>query len=54
MLDPSSSLYAGGLPGTTAPAKLVTGENPNTPVDSWTFVNTSGVQVIDISSEAIG
>ncbi len=54
MLDPSSSLYAGGLPGTTAPAKLATGENPDTPVDSWTFLNTSGVQVIDISLEATG
>jgi transglutaminase-like putative cysteine protease len=54
MLDPSSSLYAGGLPGTTAPAKLATAENPDTLVDSWTFMNTSGVQVIDISSEATG
>lgn len=54
MLDPSSSLYAGGLPGTTAPAKIVTEENPDAPMDSWTFVNTSSVQVIDISSEATG
>lgn len=49
MLDPSSSLYAGGLPGTTAPAKVVTVENPDAPLDSWTFVNTSRVQVVDIS-----
>ena len=36
MLDPTSSLYAGGLPGQTAQAKIkITGENKT--YRSWTF-----------------
>jgi transglutaminase-like putative cysteine protease len=47
MLDPTSSLYAGGLPGTTAQVKIQpTGENETQ--KTWTFVNTSKVKVIDI------
>ncbi|MHC1757582.1 MAG: transglutaminase family protein [Methanosarcina sp.] len=52
MLDPTSSLYAGGLPGKTAQAKVqAVGENET--YRSWTFVNTSTVKVIDISTRAI-
>ncbi|KKH48213.1 transglutaminase family protein [Methanosarcina sp. 1.H.A.2.2] len=52
MLDPTSSLYAGGLPGKTAQAKVqAIGENET--YRSWTFVNTSEVKVIDISTRAI-
>ncbi|MDD3245530.1 MAG: transglutaminase family protein [Methanosarcina sp.] len=48
MLDPTSSLYAGGLPGKTAQAKVqAVGENET--YRSWTFLNTSTVKVIDIS-----
>lgn len=48
MLDPTSSLYAGGLPGKTAQAKVqAVGENETH--RSWTFLNTSTVKVIDIS-----
>ena len=52
MLDPTSSLYAGGLPGKTAQVKVqVVGENET--YRSWTFLNTSTVKVIDISTKAI-
>jgi len=48
MLDPTSSLYAGGLPGKTAQTKVqAVGENET--YRSWTFINTSTVKVIDIS-----
>lgn len=48
MLDPTSSLYAGGLPGKTAQAKIqAAGENKT--YKSWTFVNTREVRAIDIS-----
>ncbi|TFH04290.1 MAG: transglutaminase family protein, partial [Methanosarcina sp.] len=48
MLDPTSSLYAGGLPGKTAQAKVeAVGENET--YRSWTFLNTSEIKVIDIS-----
>jgi len=48
MLDPTSSLYAGGLPGKTAQAKVqAVGENET--YRSWTFLNTNTVKVIDIS-----
>jgi len=47
MLDPTASLYAGGLPGTTAQVKIrTTGKNETQRI--WTFVNTNGVKVIDI------
>jgi transglutaminase-like putative cysteine protease len=49
MLDPTSSLYAGGLPGKTAPAKI-NGLEENETGRTWTFVNTSEVKVIDISA----
>ncbi|MCQ1536339.1 transglutaminase family protein [Methanosarcina sp. KYL-1] len=51
MLDPTSSFYAGGLPGTTAPTKVQAEGNSET-YRSWTFVNTSEVKVIDISAGA--
>jgi len=52
MLDPTSSLYAGGLPGKTAQVKVqAVGENETH--RSWTFINTSTVKVIDISTRAI-
>jgi transglutaminase-like putative cysteine protease len=38
MLDPTSSIYAGGLPSGTAPTD-----------EGWTFLNTSTVTVIDIA-----
>ncbi|MFA7216360.1 MAG: transglutaminase family protein, partial [Bacillota bacterium] len=47
MLDPTSSLYAGGLPGTTA---QVCTAGPEGNKKGWTFLNTSEVKVIDISS----
>jgi transglutaminase-like putative cysteine protease len=50
MLDPTSSLYAGGLPGKTAQIKI---QEENETKRSWTFVNTSQVKVIDISSRAL-
>lgn len=58
MLDPTSSFYAGGLPGTTAPT-VIPAENPNKNQNGedretyggWTFVNTSGVTVVDINPE---
>ncbi|MBP1908877.1 transglutaminase-like domain-containing protein [Methanolobus bombayensis] len=40
MLDPTSSIYAGGLPGGTAPTDT-----------GWTFLNTSTVTVIDIAPD---
>lgn len=52
MLDPTSSLYAGGLPGRTAPAKVQVLEGNETE-KTWTFVNTSEVKVIDISTREI-
>lgn len=48
MLDPTSSLYAGGLPGRTAQVKVKAAEGNET-YRSWTFVNTSQVRVIDIN-----
>ena len=48
MLDPTSSLYAGGLPGKTAQVKIHAA-NGNETYRSWTFVNTREVRVIDIS-----
>jgi len=38
MMDPTSSIYAGGLPGGTAPTE-----------NGWTFLNTSTVTVVDIA-----
>lgn len=40
MLDPTSSIYAGGLAGGTAPTE-----------HGWTFLNTSKVTVIDIAPQ---
>ncbi len=40
MLDPTSSIYAGGLAGGTAPTEY-----------GWTFLNTSKVTVIDIAPQ---
>jgi transglutaminase-like putative cysteine protease len=40
MMDPTSSIYAGGLPGGTAPTE-----------NGWTFLNTSTITVIDIAPE---
>lgn len=48
MLDPTSSLYAGGLPGKTAQVKIKAAEGNET-YRSWTFVNTSQVRAIDIN-----
>lgn len=48
MLDPTSSLYAGGLPGKTAQARIKTAEGNET-YRSWTFVNTREVRAIDIN-----
>lgn len=48
MLDPTSSLYVGGLPGQTAQAKIQMNEENKT-YRSWTFANTSEVDVIDIN-----
>ncbi|WP_243684080.1 hypothetical protein [Methanosarcina barkeri] len=48
MLDPTSSLYAGGLPGKTAPAKVKAAEGNET-YRSWTFVDTNEVKAIDIN-----
>ena len=51
MLDPTSSLYAGGLPGKTAQAKVqAAGENGT--YRAWTFLHTKEVKVIDVSPEA--
>lgn len=48
MLDPTSSLYAGGLPGKTAQVEVkVTGGNET--YRSWTFVSTNEVKAIDIN-----
>lgn len=52
MLDPTSSLYAGGLPGKTAQTKI-RGLEENETERSWTFVNTSQVRVIDISTREV-
>jgi transglutaminase-like putative cysteine protease len=48
MLDPTSSLYAGGLPGKAAQAKIKAATGDKT-YRSWTFVNTSEVRIIDIN-----
>lgn len=40
MLDPASSIYAGSLPGGTAPTN-----------EGWTFLNTTTVTVIDIAPQ---
>jgi len=50
ILDPTSSLYAGGLPGQTAQTKIQTVEENETH-RSWTFSNTSKVEVIDINPD---
>jgi hypothetical protein len=48
MLDPTSSFYAGSLPGTTAQVKIrADGENETQ--RAWTFLKTSEVKVIDIN-----
>lgn len=52
MLDPTSSLYAGGLPGKTAQTKIQ-GSEGNETERSWTFVDTKQVKVIDISTRTI-
>jgi transglutaminase-like putative cysteine protease len=52
MLDPTSSLYAGGLPGKTAQT-MIRGLEGNETKRSWTFVDTRQVKVIDISTRAI-
>lgn len=50
VLDPTSSLYAGGLPGKTAQVKVqATGENKTN--RAWTFLDTGKVKVIDINPE---
>jgi len=51
MLDPTSSLYAGGLPGETAQVK-VQAAGGNGASRAWTFVDTREVQVIDINPDA--
>jgi transglutaminase-like putative cysteine protease len=48
MLDPTSSLYAGGLPGKTAQTMVKASEGNET-YRSWTFINTSEVRAIDIN-----
>jgi len=48
ILDPTSSLYAGGLPGKTAQTKVKAAEGDET-YRSWTFVNTKEVRTIDIN-----
>lgn len=48
MLDPTSSLYAGGLPGKTAQARIKTAEGKET-YRSWTFINANEVRAIDIN-----
>ncbi len=50
MLDPTSSLYAGGLPGKTGQTNERGLEGNKR---SWTFVNTSQVKVIDISTRSV-
>lgn len=40
MMDPTSSMYAGGLPGGTAPTR-----------EGWTFLNTTTVNIIDIAPQ---
>jgi transglutaminase-like putative cysteine protease len=47
MLDPTTSLYAGGLPGKTAQAR-VQETDENKMQRSWTFINTKEVRAIDI------
>lgn len=51
LLDPTSSLYAGGLPGQTAQAKIYTAKEKET-YRSWTFENTKEVEVVDINPKA--
>lgn len=48
ILDPTSSFYAGGLPGTAVQAKVQVAGREET-YNTWAFVNTSEVEVIDIS-----
>ncbi len=48
MLDPTSSLYAGGLPGKAAQTMVKASEGNET-YRSWTFVNTSEVRAVDIN-----
>jgi transglutaminase-like putative cysteine protease len=48
ILDPTSSLYAGGLPGKTGQAKIKA-VGVNETYRSWTFINTNEVRAIDIS-----
>lgn len=47
MLDPTSSLYAGGLPGKTAQTKIKAAKGNDT-YRSWTFLYTREVKTIDI------
>jgi transglutaminase-like putative cysteine protease len=51
LLDPTSSLYAGGLPGQTAQTKIKAAREKET-FRRWTFENTSEVEVIDINPSA--
>jgi transglutaminase-like putative cysteine protease len=48
ILDPTSSLYAGGLPGETAQTKIQAVGNRGK-YRTWTFKNTKEVEVIDIN-----
>lgn len=40
LLDPTSSMYAGGLPGETAPT-----------TEGWTFLNASTITIVDIAPQ---
>lgn len=51
MLDPTSSLYAGGLPGKTAQVKVQDTRKYEIS-RTWTFVDTGEVKVIDVNPEA--
>lgn len=51
LLDPTSSLYAGALPGKTAEVVLQAAGQKGT-TRAWTFVDTGEVKVIDINPDA--
>jgi transglutaminase-like putative cysteine protease len=51
LLDPTSSLYAGGLPGQTAQTKIKAAGEKET-FRRWTFENISEVEVVDINPRA--
>jgi len=51
LLDPTSSLYAGGLPGLTAQTKIQVAEKKET-FRGWTFQDTKKVNVVDINPRA--